>query len=53
MHNMHNLACRYDLRQLQSAAIRDYHKGLLTKQQLLNLVWRLDRQSFVREECTR
>ena len=51
MHNMHNLTCRHDLKGLEAAAIRDHHKGLLTKQQLLALVWQLDRRSFVTDAC--
>ena len=35
------------VRELQVTALRDYHKGLLTKEQLLNIIHRLDRISFV------
>lgn len=36
------------LRELESQYLRDYSRGLLTKQQLLNLIHRLDRMSLIR-----
>lgn len=35
------------IKELQCVALVDYHKGLLTKTQLLNIIYRLDRKSFV------
>ena len=35
------------VRELQVTALRDYHKGLITRTQLLNIIHRLDRISFV------
>lgn len=35
------------VKDLQLVALSDYHKGLLTKEQLLNIVHLLDRKSFI------
>ena len=35
------------IRQLQLTAIEDYKKKLITKQQLLNIVYLLDRKSLI------
>ena len=35
------------IKELQTTALRDYHKGLITRDQLLNIIHKLDRRSFV------
>lgn len=35
------------IKELQCVALADYHKGLITKEQLLNIIHRLDRRSFI------
>ena len=35
------------IKDLQVVALRDYHKGLITRTQLLNIIHQLDRRSFV------
>jgi hypothetical protein len=35
------------IKNLQLTALHDYHKGLLTKEQLLSIVHLLDRKSFI------
>ena len=35
------------IRELQLVALRDHHKGLITRTQLLNIIHQLDRRSFV------
>ncbi len=35
------------VRELQVTALSDYHKGLITRTQLLKIIYRLDRISFV------
>lgn len=39
---------QYNLRELEAQYLKDYQRGLLTKQQLLNLIHRLDRMSAIR-----
>jgi len=36
------------IRELQCVALRDFHKGLITRTQLLNIIYQLDRKSFIR-----
>lgn len=36
-----------EIKELQAIALRDFHKGLITRTQLLNIVHRLDRVSNV------
>ena len=35
------------IKEMQCVALVDYRKGLLTKTQLLNIIYRLDRKSFI------
>jgi len=35
------------IKDLQIVALSDYHKGLITRTQLLNIVHLLDRKSFI------
>ena len=35
------------IKDLQVTALHDYHKGLITRTQLLNIVHLLDRKSFI------
>ena len=35
------------IKELQCVALADFHKGLLTRTQLLNIIHRLDRKSLV------
>ena len=35
--------------ELQDVALRDYHKGLITRTQLINIINRLDRISFIND----
>jgi len=35
------------IRELQCVALADYRKGLITRTQLLNIIHRLDRISFI------
>ena len=37
------------IKELQCVAISDFHKGLITKEQLLNIIYRLDRISFIKD----
>jgi len=36
-----------EIKELQSIALSDYHKGLITRTQLLNIIHILDRKSFI------
>ena len=36
-----------EIKDLQVTALRDYHKGLISRTQLLNIVHLLDRKSFI------
>ena len=36
------------IKELQCVALADYHKGLITRTQLLNIVHTLDRKSFIK-----
>ena len=35
------------IKDMQVTALHDYHKGLITKEQLLNIIHLLDRKSFI------
>ena len=37
------------IKELQCVALADYHKGLITRTQLLNIVHTLDRKSFIKQ----
>ena len=41
-----------EIKNLQVTALHDYHKGLITRTQLLNIVHLLDRKSFIKQ-CTK
>jgi len=41
------LMTQAEIKDLQVTALRDYHKGLITRTQLLNIVHLLDRKSFI------
>ena len=37
------------IKELQCVALADYHKGLISRTQLLNIVHLLDRKSFIKQ----
>ena len=43
-----SLMTQAEIKDLQVTALHDYHKGLITRTQLLNIVHLLDRKSFIR-----
>jgi len=44
----HGHMTQQQIKELQCVALADYHKGLITRTQLLNIVHTLDRKSFIK-----